>query len=250
MKCCWLFSIINESENQYFWENLDLLREMGQTMVVVDGGSTDSTKTELARRNITFHSVPDSTRGQRFDFATKQTEASVLIFVHPRTKISEEVIRSMNHEPINEYAWGAFTHSFDSKEVILQFTSWWSNYIRGDLRGIYYLDHVLWARKSVLIEAGGFPADAIFEDTIFCERLLALGPPIRLPQVTVTSSVRFKRNGLAKQIVINQLAKLRYYLRQDNSSINRSYEKGFDLNGKPSPQGQQAAAEDPSDNRS
>ncbi len=238
----WMFSIINESDNDYFWKNLELLQEMNQTVCVVDGGSVDETKTDLKKRKITFHDLPESTRGQRFEFGARQTQASILIFVHPRTRISPEVIRAMQIDLPSHHSWGAFTHRFDTDHIILRFTSWWSNTIRGDLRGIFYLDHVLWVRRSLLTQAGGFPAVAIFEDTILCERLLRFGKPIRLPQTTVTSAVRFRKNGLTKQIMINQLAKLRYYLRQNNDSINRKYESGFDLNGKNSPQGQQLAS--------
>lgn len=247
---CWIFSLYNEAGNPYLWQNLDLLGHRGQQLVVVDGGSTDTTISQLAQRGVTFLTVSHSTRGQRFDQGLAQTDARDVIFVHPRTLLTEAVILSAEQLPLNS-DWGAFTHSFDSQHPILRFTSWWSNHIRGDRRGIFYLDHVLWARREALLKVGGFPHDAIFEDTLLCQRLLTSSLPLRLPETTVTSSLRFRKNGLVKQVLLNQIAKLQFYLRINTRNINQSYEQGLELNGRATNQGQQAPAAEtpPSDDR-
>lgn len=245
---CWVFSIYNEAENSYLWKNLDLLMKHKQTLIVVDGGSEDATVKLLHERGITPLVVPKTTRGQRYDLGIQHSTARDLIFVHPRTLLAETSLSQAAGLPLT-HDWGAFTHSFDAQHFLLQFTSWWSNCIRGDLRGIYYLDHVLWARRSILSQASGFPHAAIFEDTLFCKKLLAFGKPIRLKDTTVTSAIRFKKNGLTKQILKNQLAKFKYYFGLNSDQINHHYESGLDLNGQRPPQGQQAAASDPPSDR-
>jgi len=246
----WVFSTYNEAGNPYLWQNLDLLMRRDSTFVVVDGGSTDATLTHLADRGIVALTLSHSTRGQRFDLGLRQVDARDVVFVHPRTLLTEAVVKSAGELPMT-HAWGAFTHSFDAHHPLLRFTSWWSNHVRGDLRGIYYLDHVLWVRRARLLALGGFPHAAIFEDTLLCQRLLSAGRPLRLPQSTVTSALRFKKNGLVRQIFLNQLAKFKFYLRIDNAKINHTYERGLELNGSAAPQGQQApAAEDPPADRS
>ena len=245
---CWIFSTYNETENSYFWKNLDLLTIRQHSFIVVDGGSTDGTMKKLVDRGITPLVCPWTTRGQRYDYGIKHSTARDLIFVHPRTLLPEPSISQAEVLPLT-HDWGAFTHSFDTQHVLLQFTSWWSNRVRGDLRGIYYLDHILWARRSVLMKAQGFPHAAIFEDTIFCKNLLAFGKPIRLEVITVTSAVRFKRNGLVIQILKNQLAKFKYYFGLNIDEINSHYESGLELNGERSNHGQQAAAAEPPSDR-
>lgn len=247
---CWIFSIYNEENNAYFWLNIELLRYRQQTFLVIDGGSSDKTLPNLEEKNIDALLLPKSTRGQRFDHGLDNCNTSNVVFVHPRTLLTEAIISRSEQLPPSSN-WGAFTHSFDYSHPILRLTSWWSNYIRGDLRGIYYLDHILWAKMSLIRRAGGFPHDAIFEDTQLCLRLIAFDRPTRLPEKAITSALRFKKNGLAKQIFLNQIAKLKFYLNYDNSHINQGYERGLDLNGSTPLQGQQApATEDPPADRS
>ena len=48
--------------------------------------------------------------------------------------------------------------------MVYKFTSWWSNYIRGDIRKIYYLDHCIFFKKHILDEVNPCHLE-IFEDT-------------------------------------------------------------------------------------
>ena len=85
--------------------------------------------------------------------------------------------------------WGAFTHQFSISHPLLNFTSWYSNHIRGGLRSIYYLDHCLFAQKQLLLDVGLLPDIDIFEDTEICLKLRIQGKPIRLPFISQTSAV-------------------------------------------------------------
>lgn len=240
----WLFSSFCEANNSYFWSNIALLQENDESIIVVDGASEDATLAQLSARGIVPTILPGSTRGQRYHRALQNGSQEILVFVHPRTRLSKAVIDRLRQLP-PEQQWGAFTHRFDDAHPLLSFTSWWSNFVRGDLGGIFYLDHILWSRRELALAVGGFPHEPIFEDTLFCQRLLSLARPVRYPEVTVTSAVRFRKNGILKQILLNQVAKLRFYWGTDFDATNKSYERGLELNGKLTSQGQQPAAEDP-----
>ena len=104
------------------------------------------------------------------------------------------------------------------------------NCVRGDGRGIYYLDHCLFFSRD-LREHAIFPEVELFEDTYFCARLRRVRKPVRLPVRVITSSVRF-RNGLARQAILNQVIKILFYLRVPEDWMNRIYERGLSLNKK------------------
>jgi glycosyltransferase involved in cell wall biosynthesis len=226
---CWIFSIFNEASSSYFWSNLEYLKSNGQEFVIVDGGSTDGTREKLDSIGQKYIVLNSSTRGRRFNEALKYVNSEIIIFVHPRSLIPNEAIHQLDQLKPRQ-KWGAFTHSFDLKHPILEFTSWWSNFIRGDLKGIYYLDHILWVRKNILDEINGFPEEAIFEDTIFCQRLVSLHHPTRLSSKSLTSSLRFKHNGILKQVILNQISKIKFHLGYKLESIDEIYEKGISLN--------------------
>jgi GT2 family glycosyltransferase len=128
--------------------------------------------------------------------------------------------------------WGAFTHQFSISHPLLDFTSWYSNYIRGGLRSIYYLDHCIFAQKQLLLDVGLLPDIDIFEDTEICLRLKKQGKPIRLPFISQTSAVRFQVQGIYQQALKNQYLKWLYYFNRSDTKMNRLYEKGLELNTK------------------
>lgn len=227
----WLFSIFNEIENAYFWANLAFLQKHQQFLVIVDGGSTDGTREKLDDLAISYQVLSPSTRGARFNESLLNNQKDIFVFVHPRTMIPEKALEELMMLSHSD-TWGAFTHRFDYSHYILRFTSWWSNSIRGDIKGIFYLDHILWARSELIIQIGGFPSEAIFEDTILCRKLMRLSRPTRLSSVAITSAIRFEKNGIYKQSLLNQMTKIKFFFGVSVNDINKTYESGIELNGK------------------
>ncbi len=114
----------------------------------------------------------------------------------------------------------------------LKFTSFYSNYIRGDLRGIYYLDHCIYSEKKLLEEIGLVPEIDIFEDTAICIKLRKLSKWKRLDSKSTTSAIRFNKNGFWKQALLNAKLKLKYSFGVFHEDLNKDYEKKMDLNSK------------------
>lgn len=74
------------------------------------------------------------------------------------------------------------------------------------------------------------PEVDIFEDTALSRRLRARARPQRLAAPAVTSSIRYVRNGVLQQMLMNQLLKIGYALRLPDGWMNRIYERGLHLN--------------------
>ncbi len=188
---------------------------------------TSCAKEQDISKNI--HFIDTNSRAQRMNFGLSLSSCEFVVFHHPRSLLEIKAIEYL----ISHYAklsWGAFTHTFDKSSLMLKFTSFYSNYIRGDLRGIYYLDHCLFARRSLLDEIKGFPDVDIFEDTDICKKLLSYDKPTRLHFKSTTSAIRFEKDGFWKQAYLNFLMKKDYYLGQDHKSMNKKYEENIGLN--------------------
>ncbi len=227
-RLCWLFSIYNEEHNPYFWKNLELLRAHHQLFIVIDGASTDATQELLKKSRVLFMELPHSTRGARFNEALKVSFTDTVVFVHPRSLLNREHIQALKRYEGTE-VWGAFTHRFDHDHPLLRFTSWWSNCVRGDIRGIYYLDHILWAKRG---EIQSFPTAPIFEDTLFSLQMLKRSRPCRLAVASVTSAQRFLKNGIWKQSLLNQKMKFDFHRGRQLQQMDQEYEQGLGLNRK------------------
>jgi hypothetical protein len=236
-----LLPAFDEIDNPYFWKTLDtikLLEKQGLAIQVIVGATAgnDDTIPLLEKQKIKLIEVSTSKRADRYNKAFELSSGKKddwLILHHPRSYLEIAAFSSLSSLP-SWQKWGAFTHQFDNNHPLLLFTSWWSNYVRGDLKKIFYLDHCLFVRRETFEKSGGVPDREIFEDTILSHNLSILHSPVRLPWISTTSAIRFKKNGLWKQAFKNQTLKCRYYLQHCDREMNIEYEKGLGLNTKDS----------------
>ncbi len=188
---------------------------------------TSAESEQKIEENIYY--LDTSSRAKRMNLGIAIASTNFIIFHHPRSIIDIEGLGYLvkNHMHLE---WGAFTHKFDRTSFLLDFTSFWSNYVRGDLRKIYYLDHCLFAKKSLLAQINGFPEIDIFEDTEISKNLAQLAKPKRLKFRSITSAIRFENEGFWKQAYLNFMMKIDYYLGRNHKKMNMKYEKNMDLN--------------------
>ena len=224
-----ILTSFNELSNSIFWDNYSRLRERTQ-LIVVDGGSQDGTLGRLRDLGADVHVLAGSPRARRYNRGLRQARGEIVLLVHPRTLVGLEALEALRALE-GRTVWGAFTHRFDDDHPLLRFTSWYSNRVRGAGRGIFYLDHGLFLSRDLCAQAE-FPDVELFEDTHFCRRLRRVQRPLLLPVRTTTSAIRFRRNGMLRQILLNQTLKLLFHLGVSDAWMNRIYERGLALNKK------------------
>jgi len=213
-------------------KNLELYRSLATQVEVicVDSGSSDGTVELIQRYDAKLISLASHSRGAKLNAGIAASTKAMVLLQHPRSSLTKEGVEYLiNH---SHESWGAFTHCFDHNHPLLKFTSYYSNYVRGRLSKIYYLDHCIFAQRSLLDAIGGVLEIDIFEDTVLCQELAAITPPVLLPFVSTTSSKRFLHNGLIKQSLLNQLLKITFHLQINHRWMNKLYEKGLSLNTK------------------
>lgn len=221
---------LNESKTGYLPRILKAYASISNCQILcVDGGSSDDTINVVNKSSAKLIESDQQSRAGRLNEGIALAEHDLILLHHPRSILPLEGINYLISRS-SELKWGAFTHSFDVQHPLLAFTSWYSNNIRGDWRKIYYLDHCLFAQKSLLEAIGMVPNLEIFEDTALCENLKRKAAGTRLPFLSVTSAVRFTRNNMYKQALMNQKLKWQYYLNYSNTKMNQRYERGLELN--------------------
>ena len=173
-----------------------------------------------------------SNRAYRINKGIEHAEFDSLLLNHPRSILSYQAIDQYeNLLDRQTLCWGGFTHEFmDSNHFLLKFTSWYSNRVRVDIKNIIYLDHCIYFNKTHLGEVKKIPEIDIFEDTVLSEILDKTGPPLRLRGKSRTSAVRFLKNGIYRQAVLNQIMKIGFLAKYSNGDMNEVYEKGLWLN--------------------
>lgn len=224
---------LNEEENPYFLQILELFSSFeGAEIIVSDGGSIDNTPTCCSKFNIKYLARKTTSRAERINMGIRESSSDMILLHHPRSFVCKKGVEYLIQNAMN-LKWGGFLHSFDFDHPILKFTSWYSNYIRGYLSGILYLDHCIFLKKSMARSIGELPLVDIFEDTILSQKLLKnFGKPRILPHKATTSAVRFKTNGMYRQSLMNQYLKVKFYLGADHRQMNKLYETNTRLNSK------------------
>jgi glycosyltransferase involved in cell wall biosynthesis len=218
----------NESKHGYldrileFWEsNLD-----GFEIIIVDSGSTDETLSIVQKyKFVKIINTSKPNRPGRLNDGATIAQGQYLLFHHPVSLLDKQAIESMvTAVQQQEFVWGAFQHKFDTKHFLLTFTSFYSNFVRGKLKGIFYLDHCLLVDKIYHEKVGGWPEDDIFEDTIYSRSLRKIKWPRLLKGASTTSARRFKKRGMYKHAILNQVIKIMFELGFDRRKINLIYE--------------------------
>ncbi len=234
-----IFPIFNELNNDIFFHNLNLISSITgkENIVIVDGGSTDACLEKIKSLGLNLSPQVFKSRGSRIDFGlnlAKQAGRSAVV-VHPRSRLSldnlNELTDILNQDDLT---WGGWTHQFDASTYLFKFTSWYSNFVRFDLRKIIYFDHCWFFSKSFLEKLPAFPCQSryLFEDSTLSLRSRKITAPIRLKSAIATSTKRFNRNGFLRQALLNFILKIGFFLGVPDAVIYRIYEKSLWLNGK------------------
>jgi hypothetical protein len=91
-----------------------------------------------------------------------------------------------------------------------------------------YGDQAIFLKADLLRKMGGFPEIPIMEDFEFVRRLRAEGDISLAPVPATTSARRWKRLGVLKTTLINQIVILAYFAGVPPDSIARLYRMGRD----------------------
>ncbi len=219
----------NEINSNYIQKIFPRLAKLSHQIevIVVDSYSTDGTYEFTKEFDFKVLQIETSSRAVRLNAGIKEAKGDLILLHHPRSVIEEKGIEFLAKN--QEFQWGAFTHKFDITHPLLIFTSWYSNYVRGR-RGVFYLDHCIFAKKDLLIQIGLIPEVDIFEDTELSLALKKKASPKLLNFTSTTSAIRFTKNGLFTQSYKNQILKLRYYFDFDHRKMNQEYETNLNLN--------------------
>ncbi|MEE4242158.1 MAG: TIGR04283 family arsenosugar biosynthesis glycosyltransferase [Desulfopila sp.] len=186
-------------------------------IIIVDGGSEDAT-VELARHHgfAILHSPPG--RGVQNNTGAASASGSILLFLHADTRLPqnfEKLIIAALNSP--EHIAGAFRLSIDQGTAAMRFVAFCAN-LRSSLLKLPYGDQAIFVRKKDFLQLGKYPEIPIMEDYLFIKKAQKSGKIILLQNYVTTSARRWRRLGVLRTTLINQLVVIGYHL---NISIER-----------------------------
>jgi rSAM/selenodomain-associated transferase 2 len=199
---------------------LQPLRTRGHEVIVVDGGSIDSTRAlaePLADR------VLSALRGRasQMNAGADTSSGDALLFLHADTRLPENA-DAMIAAALADRSWGRFSVRIDSAKPLLAVVGWMMN-LRSCLTGIATGDQAMFVTREAFEAAGRFPAIGLMEDVALSARLKRIGRPACLRQKVITSARRWERHGAIATILLMWRLRLMYSLGADPGRLARLY---------------------------
>lgn len=173
-------------------------------VIIVDGGSSDTTPALAAQAGCTVIASPKG-RGRQMNLGAAAATAEVLLFLHADTQLPEnfdELILDAVHRP--NVAAGAFSLAINSPSKSLAVIAYFTN-LRSRLLHLPYGDQALFTTRRMFSAIGGFPKIEIMEDFVFVKKAQKKGAIIILPEIATTSARRWENMGTVRTTLINQL---------------------------------------------
>lgn len=194
-------------------------------VVVVDGGSGDDTVAAA----VAAGAIVMSGRGGRAcqqNLGAVASDGGTLVFLHGDSQLPDGYADRV-HAALDErgVVAGAFELAIDAEGRCMRFAEAMINR-RSRARQMPYGDQALFMRRTTFLDLGGFPDMPLMEDYELVRRLRRSGRIATLPVPVTTSGRRWRRHGLVRTTLTNQLIVLAYNLGVSPSVLARWYRGG------------------------
>ena len=195
-------------------------------IIVVDGGSTDTT-IEQARPFASQLIEAPRGRARQMNAGAKTSTGEYLLFLHADTRLPADFLsvvtswQDPSTEPFSAI-WGFFRVKLSGAAWPLRVVEVMMNW-RSRLSGIGTGDQCLFVRREVFERVGGFKDIPLMEDVELCQRLKTLAAPRCETSKVETSSRKWEREGIVKTVLLMWRLRLAYFFGVAPEKLARKY---------------------------
>ena len=199
-------------------------RQAGHEIIVVDGGSDDASvaiATPLVDQIITS----EKGRATQMNNGAARASNGWLVFLHVDTFFSDTAMNSLQAVfCCKKVKWGRFNVRLSSGSPLFRLVSILMN-IRSRLTGIATGDQVMFMRKTIFEQVGGFPDIALMEDISLSSKLKKIASPYCVKEFVITSSRRWQKHGVVKTILMMWSLRWRYFFGANPAVLAERYNR-------------------------
>ena len=199
--------------------------------IVVDGGSRDRSR-ELVRTSRARLVCSPPGRGSQFNRGAEQARGDILLFVHCDTRLPgdfQDRIRQTLDRP--HTVAGAFSLRIDAPGLGFRLIECGAN-LRSRWLQLPYGDQGLFMNREIFQNCGGYPDQPLLEDVSLAGKLRKIGRITICPARVLTSARRWRRHGLIRTTVVNQLVLLAFFCGMAPATLARFYYGRNRMNGR------------------
>ena len=201
-------------------------------LIVVDGGSTDTTPARLESYRLSTQSSALSPvywvtappgRARQMNEGAKAGRGEVFLFLHADTQLPQDAKAVIDRVLADQQmVGGRFDVQFDHPSmwgIMISKTMNW----RSRLSGLATGDQALFVRRSVFEQMGGFTDMPLMEDIEFSRRLKRKGRTAALTATVTTSFRRWEQQGPLQTIFLMWTLRFLYWVGMSPHTLSRWY---------------------------
>jgi len=198
--------VLNEAtQMSALLQHLQQWQNLGCEIIVVDGGSSDTSLTLLEKSAFTIlHS--ERGRARQMNTGAQFAQGDILLFLHADTHLpanaSTLVLSTFASEKNH---WGRFdvriegNNASSFQDLMFKIISAFIN-VRSRLSGIATGDQAIFVKRSTFESIGGFVEQPLMEDVELSKQLKKFSRPICLTEKVITSARRWQGKGVWRTI--------------------------------------------------
>jgi len=216
LKLSIIIPVLNEGANiPESLAGLQLLRERGVEVVVVDGGSSDDTF--ALARTLCDHAVASSRgRAMQQNAGAQIATGDTLLFLHIDTQLPNNVDALVEAALTGDrVVWGRFDVTLgtdgDRTHPMLKIIASLMNF-RSRLTGIATGDQCIFVRRLAFDTVAGFPQIPLMEDIALSKALKRISAPACLRERVTTSARRWEKAGIWRTMVLMWWLRFAYWV--------------------------------------
>lgn len=194
----------------------------GIEIIVVDGGSSDSTR-EIASDFTEKVILSERGRGAQMDMGAREASGDILLFLHADTSLPKDwrgCIENVLKD--DRVIGGGFSLKIDAKGFAFRLIEAVAN-IRAKYLGLIYGDQAIFVRRDAFFSAGGFMGLPLMEDVDFMRRIRRKGKVLLLNADVSTSARQWQKKGIIKTTIRNLFFLFLYYAGVSPQRLYRLY---------------------------
>jgi len=205
-----IIPVLNEENNiQNILQQLQIYRQQGHEVIVVDGGSTDNTF-PMAEPLVDKFIHADAGRGVQMNCGAMQAQGDVLWFLHADTIIPDNAAELIQ-QALNNNDWGRFNVTLSGAHIFFRVIEKMMN-ARSCITGVATGDQGIFVKKEKFELVEGYSEIPLMEDIELSKKLKTLSQPVCIKEKIITSSRRWEQKGILSTVFLMWQLRFLYWL--------------------------------------